>query len=372
MPRSLAEINGDWLCQAGCWLNRNRLHKSSIVRTVDVADINRDGFDDIFVLDMLSRDHQKRLTPKEGVKPPTLHVGQSDDRPRCPRNTLFLNRGDGTYAEIAEFSGLEASEWSWTPVFLDVDLDGFEDLLISNGFLFDVRDADANQRINVLKAEEKLSSAEQLFLRKLFPNYATSPKVYRNRGDLTFEDRSREWGFAEVGVSKACAWRTWIMMEDLDVVVITLNGPALSWVRKKKLTERSVDEKLRLVPTKLATKSSALIREESAFWSVRECARHSRLKHLMECTAALVLRKSRRRIRISSVTQEADDPMAVKQCGTQSEFAHDGSRFSLIVCGLTERIAAARRCSSSTVVRLRRGRSSGLGGYPVFECPKRS
>jgi hypothetical protein len=49
------------------------------------------------------------------------------------RNTLFLNRGDGTYSEIAQLSGVDASEWSWMPMFLDVDLDGYEDLLVASG-----------------------------------------------------------------------------------------------------------------------------------------------------------------------------------------------------------------------------------------------
>jgi hypothetical protein len=67
------------------------------------------------------------------------------DRPQSPRNTLFLNR-DGDYAEVAYFSGLYASEWSWSPVFLDVDLDGYEDVLIATGFERDVQDVDiANQ-----------------------------------------------------------------------------------------------------------------------------------------------------------------------------------------------------------------------------------
>ena len=101
---------------------------------VDFADINRDGFDDFIVLDMLSRDHTRRHAQRTETPAEQLPVGAIEPRPQVSRNTLFLNRGDGTYAEIAQLSGLEASEWSWTPIFLDVDLDGYEDLLVSTGF----------------------------------------------------------------------------------------------------------------------------------------------------------------------------------------------------------------------------------------------
>src|ERR1051325_11919173 len=82
------------------------------------------------------------------------------------RNTLFLNRGDGTYAEIAQFSGVEASEWSWCPVFLDVDLDGYEDLLITTGLEKNLRDADGQRAIESLRRQNRLNQEEFLSLRK--------------------------------------------------------------------------------------------------------------------------------------------------------------------------------------------------------------
>ena len=93
---------------------------------VDFADINRDGRDDFFVADMLSRDHARRQAQRRWIFVRRLiPLGAIDDRPQYSRNTLFRNRGDGTYAEIAQLMAvMEASEWSWGPVFLDVDLDG--------------------------------------------------------------------------------------------------------------------------------------------------------------------------------------------------------------------------------------------------------
>ncbi|MEO8428032.1 MAG: VCBS repeat-containing protein, partial [Verrucomicrobiota bacterium] len=98
---------------------------------IDFADLNRDGYDEIFVADMLSRNHSRRHVQVSDIMPTFLTIGQIEDRPQYPHNTLFLNRRDGTYAEVAQFSGVDASEWSWAPIFLDVDLDGYEDLLIT-------------------------------------------------------------------------------------------------------------------------------------------------------------------------------------------------------------------------------------------------
>src|SRR5947207_2068808 len=82
----------------------------------DVADLNLDGYPDFMVVDMFSRDHLRRLVQKNLMPPDASLAGQITERPQYPRNTVFLNRGDGTYAEIAQYSGLEASEWSWAPV----------------------------------------------------------------------------------------------------------------------------------------------------------------------------------------------------------------------------------------------------------------
>lgn len=193
---------------------------------VDFADINRDGHEDFFVVDMLSRDPIRRFTQRFEFKSEASLIGQIDDRPQSSRNTLLLNRGDNTYAEIAQLSGLEASEWSWAPVFLDVDLDGYEDLLISNGFQRDNMNADVLMRLEAMKREQKLPPLEQLRLRKIFPKLETANFAFRNLGNLKFSDVSAEWGFNAKAISQGMALVDLDNDGDLDVVINNMNGAA--------------------------------------------------------------------------------------------------------------------------------------------------
>ena len=107
---------------------------------VDFADVDRDGQVDFFVTDMLARDWQRRKRQLMFSGFPRSPVGIIDDRPQIPRNVLFHNRGDGTFEEIAAYAGVTAADWSWQPVFLDVDLDGYEDIIISTGYFRDAND----------------------------------------------------------------------------------------------------------------------------------------------------------------------------------------------------------------------------------------
>lgn len=186
---------------------------------VDFADLNRDGKDDWIALDMLSRRHVQRMVQASGME--SAAMGPEVNRPQVERNTLFLNRGDGTFAEIARLAGLEATGWSWSPVFLDVDLDGYEDLLITTGFLFDTQDIDGERRIRALGRRPPQQFHENLLH---YPKLPLPNLAFQNRHDLTFMDSSRAWGFDFNGISQGMATADLDKDGDLDLVTNDMNS----------------------------------------------------------------------------------------------------------------------------------------------------
>jgi hypothetical protein len=194
---------------------------------VDFADINRDGHDDFFVMDMMSREHAERMRFLSVMSDHSVPADASVDRPQYEFNTLFLNRGDTTFAEIAQLSGVEAAEWAWSCIFLDVDLDGFEDLLVVNGIERTGRDLDTLDYIKQLRRKGPVTDAQIFQARLRFPRQANGNLAFRNRGDLTFEEISRSWGFDWKGSSTTMALADLDNDGDQDVVVSPVNGPAL-------------------------------------------------------------------------------------------------------------------------------------------------
>ena len=209
-------------------------HTSENSMGVDFADVDRDGQVDFLVLDMLSRNpgSRKRQAPAQTRMPAV--PGEITDRPQVMRNTLFHNRGDGGFEEIADFCGVSASEWSWQPVFVDVDLDGYEDLIISAGHTRDIQDLDATLEIKSRqhpwpknmdpKAHQEAFTREMMQHARLYPGLEQPIVAFRNLGTLRFEDVTRIWGTSAPGVHQGIAFGDFDGDGDMDFVVNNLNG----------------------------------------------------------------------------------------------------------------------------------------------------
>lgn len=191
---------------------------------VDFADLDRDGNLDFMVVEMASRQPTRSMRQVTGVRPSPNLPGRFDARPQVVRNTLFRSNGDGSWSEIAEYAGVPATDWSWQPVFLDVDLDGFEDLLIVNGMMFDTQDRDTLARVRAMGRQSPEAARGNLLL---YPPFPSPNLAYRNLGAFAFREVSADWGFASTRISQGVALADLDDDGDADMVVNCLNDGAL-------------------------------------------------------------------------------------------------------------------------------------------------
>ena len=182
---------------------------------VDVADVNNDTLMDIFVVDMLNRNFQSRKKQiRHNPEYINLETGMGYEN---NRNMLFQANSINKYDEISQYAGIDSSDWSWTALFTDINLDGLQDILITNGFGYDL------ENIN-LEAENEKSRNTNLsyFDRRVFnKKYVKSDTNYafKNDGNSKFIDQSKKWGFNKNGISHGACLADLDNDGDEDIIV---------------------------------------------------------------------------------------------------------------------------------------------------------
>lgn len=208
-------------------------HMSNFSMGVDIADINNDNNLDIISADMVAADNYRSKTNMSGMNPKKFwRLVNAGYHHQYMFNALQLNNGNGTFSEIAQMAGVSNTDWSWTTLFGDYDLDGYKDLIVLNGLFRDVRNKDYihdiedlvkehNDKFNSSSAEEINKSVYELAIAA--PSYRLKNKAFQNNGDLTFNDVSEKWNLDFNGWSQGGAYADLDNDGDLDLVMSHMN-----------------------------------------------------------------------------------------------------------------------------------------------------
>lgn len=216
-------------------LTQRMMHTSQFSMGVDIADINNDGFAEIISADMLPSDPYmlKRSLGEDTYDIFNLKIGYGYNH-QYTRNNLQLNRRNGMFSEVGLFTGLYATDWSWSPLWFDFDNDGLKDLIVTNGISKRLNDMDYLNFISSETIQQKLKTEsldqKDMDLSDRFPKIKIPNKFFKNRGDLQFDSLTIQNDRGTY--SNGAVYADFDNDGDLDVVVNNIDETALLYKNK--------------------------------------------------------------------------------------------------------------------------------------------
>jgi hypothetical protein len=229
---------------------RSRMgHTSRASMGVDAADVNNDALADIYVLDMIAEDNRRqKLLHMPNNREAFQRNVASGFYYQYTLNTLQLNTGAGHYSEVAQLAGVSNTDWSWASLIADYNNDGRKDLFVTNGILHDItnRDFIRYRRSYVQKKDYDLKPKDIAVLMKKLPSEQLENYVFRNDGDLRFENVSEDWGLGTAANSNGAAYADLDQDGDLDLVTNNINQTASLYENRASSRDDSHYLKVRL------------------------------------------------------------------------------------------------------------------------------
>lgn len=204
----------------------------------DIGDINNDGLQDILVVDMLPEDNlrQKTMFSATGYDRFQKNL-QMHYQPQYVRNVLQLNNGNGTFSDIGYMAGIYATDWSWSALFSDMDNDGYQDIIITNGYRKDITDLDfvaySKESSHFGNDETRIKNARKAI--EEIEGVKKTDLLFQNKGGLRFENVSQQWGMTQEAYGNGAAYSDLDNDGDLDLVINNINDNA--FVYKNRLIE---------------------------------------------------------------------------------------------------------------------------------------
>jgi hypothetical protein len=208
-------------------------HVSLFSMGTDIADINNDGFEDIMVTEMLPENYKRSKVsmPRMDVQG-FWAIVDSGFQKQYMHNALHLNNGNGFFSDISQLAGVSKTEWSWSTLISDFDNDGNRDIFVANGYRRDIFDGDIDQKLRQHMASSGYANTEEYFTKgfkefiELYQPIKVRNYLFRNKGQLKFENVSQSWGFEDSTFSNGAAIADFDNDGDLDLVINNLDEEA--------------------------------------------------------------------------------------------------------------------------------------------------
>lgn len=230
-------------------LNDHMMHTSQFSMGVDIADVNNDAYPDVISMDMMPYDPviSKRSLGEDEYQTSMEKIKFGYNH-QYSRNNLQLNQRNGMFSEIGFYSGIYATDWSWSSLWMDFDDDGMKDLFISNGIPKRLNDIDyisfmVNDAVQDKLQNQTLDGNDLAIINK-FPEIKLPNRFFKNRGEVKFEDVSNNILGNPNSFSNGAVYADLDNDGDLDIVVNNIWDPALVYENKAASNNHSLNLKL--------------------------------------------------------------------------------------------------------------------------------